>query len=261
MREGEYVSNLTRDDLGAFRYLLDTNNINEEACLPTVRAADGSTNFVHFAARPGVDKITFVRHDPADMPITNFFFDVYIENGERKSQSLQRLIETPDILFTAENHPRQNGYPPAIVRRTPPNFSHQNDTGSGILQPEVVISFQKLGDIYREPLLSDGVESIDDRWSVFDSRTVTPSPIFPVGPAYQGGRTLAVRQVEGANGAASVEWKLRLIAGVQYAIESSSDLVRWTDLTNIIALPIHTLTNGTAVDSAAVFWRARRISQ
>lgn len=259
LRAGDYFTALTRDDLGAIKYLLHTNNVNVEPVLSSIRALDGSANFVDVAARPGVDKITFQRMDPGARPVTNIFVDRFFEDGEAKSQTLRRVIAAPDIVFTASNHPRQFGEPP-IVRRTRPNYSHANPTGTGIFQPEVVISFHKLGDIYREPLYEDPDEGylIDSRWGSFDSRTVTPS-IFPAGPAYEGGRTLSTRQVQDQNSAA-LEWKLRLVAGVQYTIESSADLRSWTAVTNIIAAPIHTLTNRIPSGSFSVFWRARRIS-
>jgi hypothetical protein len=261
LRSGEYFTLLTRDDLGAIKYLLDTNNINIEPVLNSVRAADGTANFVHVAARPGVDKITFQRLDPGSQKITNMFVDTFFDNGERKTQILQRIIEAPDILFTAANHQRQFGVP-AFMRRTIPNYSHANAAGPGIFQPEVLISFHKLADIYREPLYEDRDTGFvaDSRWATFDSRTITPSPIFPVGPAYQGGRTLSVRNIQNESGNAAVEWKLRLIAGVQYAIEISPDLQSWSTVTNITAAPIHTLTNSIPNQSQA-FWRARRISQ
>ena len=259
-RAGNYFLRLSNDDLGGLKYLLHPNNVHLEPTLATVRALGGGTNFVNVAFRPGVDKITFQRFDPDDQPITNIFVDPYLLDGESHTQTLQRRIATPDVLFTAANHPRQFG-PPALVRRTMPNFSHQNGSGSGILQPEVVISFDKLGDINREPWFSDGSDEyvIDPRWSSFDSRTIKPS-IFPVGPAYQSGRTLSVRAIDGTNSAPAVEWKLRLIAGVQYAIENSVDLKSWSNVTNITALPIHTLTNSATADSSTTFWRARRIS-
>jgi hypothetical protein len=259
-RAGEYFTILTRDDLGAIKYLLNTNNINTEPVLDSIRALDGSANFVHVAARPGVDKITFERMDLGTHNITNIFVDTFFENGERKTQTLQRIIRAPDILFTAGNHGRQFGGSPK-VRRTLPNYSHQNATGAGIFQPETVISFHKFGDIYREPYYEDPTEGwiIEPRWSSFDSRTVTPSPTFPVGPAYQGGRTLSTRQIQDQSGP-GVEWKLRLIAGVQYAIETSPDLTNWSNVTNITAAPIHTLTNSLP-DQSQAFWRARRISQ
>jgi hypothetical protein len=259
-RSGLYYSALSKDDLGGVSYLLYPTNINIEPTLPFVRALGGGTNFVNVAPRPGVDKITFERFDPGQPPKINIFTDSYFRDGLMKTQSLQRVIQSPDILFTAGNHPHQTWFP-ALVRRTRPNFSHSNATGSGILQPEIVISFEKLGDIYHEPEFQDPDDGwiIETRWSSFDSRTFTPSPIFPVGPAYQGGRTLSTRQIQDQNGPA-LEWKLRLIAGVQYAVESSPDLMNWTVTTNIIAAPIHTLTNAALSDSSVTFWRARRIS-
>jgi hypothetical protein len=255
LRGGEYVVGLTRDDVGALKYLLTTNNINIEPTIPSVRAASSPTNFVNTAARPGVDKITLQRLDPGQTSFTNIFTDVYVENGQFKTQMLRRLVEAPDILFTAANH-RRVGVP-AFVRRTPPNFSHVNATGPGIFRPEVVISFHKLADIDREPLYQNrdfGVV-IDQPWGSFDSNSATPTAIFPIGPAYEGGRTLSTRRLENP---ASIEWKLRLITGVRYTIESSTDLQSWTTLTNIVALPIHTLTNSLP-NQPQTFYRVRRL--
>jgi hypothetical protein len=254
LRAGEYFTGLTRDDAGGLRYLLHTNNINVESTLRPVRAVDGSTNFVKTAPRPGVDKITLRRLDPGQQPLTNIYSDVYVDNGQFKKQTLQRVIEVPDIIFTAANHPRLNLQFPGFVRRTRPNYSHVNSAGSGIFQPEVVISFHKLGDIYREPLFQEDGTILDPRWSSYDSFTITPKTIFPVGAAYEGGRTLAIRKLENP---AAVEWTVRLIADVRYNIETSTDLKTWTAVTSITALPIHILTNAAPAESA--FYRARRV--
>jgi hypothetical protein len=239
--------------------LLNTNNVNVESTVLNTRALDGTTNFVNTAPRPGVDKITFQRYDPGQRPLTNIYTDTYVQNGQSKTQTLQRLIVTPDIIFTAENHPRHQWWP-AFIRRTRPNFSHANPTGSGTLNPQIKISFHKLADVHREPMYQnpDNPDEIyDSRWSAYDSETYRPTTIFPIGPKYEGGRTLSLRKLENP---AAIEWKLRLIAGVTYSIESSPDLLTWTTLTNITAAPIHTLTNSLPAQSQH-FYRARRIQQ
>jgi hypothetical protein len=60
---GAFVLGLTSDDVGGLRYLLGTNNVNFETLLPAVRGSGtNSEHYVKAALRPGVEKITFLRH-------------------------------------------------------------------------------------------------------------------------------------------------------------------------------------------------------
>lgn len=254
IRVGEYFSALTREDLGGLRYLYSTNNINGEPLVPGVRAQDPSTSPINFALRPGVDKITFQRLDQNSPAITNRYTDTYILDGAVHTQQLERVITSPDILFTASNHENHL----STVRRYGPNFSHQNETGSGILYPGITISFHKFGDVASE-VWKPYEESTDEiRWSIYDSRTLTITNIFPIGPQHQGARTLSIRHISTPE--PHLEWKMRLIGSVEYAIETSEDLATWTQVTNIIAQPIHTLTNTPPPGTKTQFLRARRTS-
>ncbi|HKX61662.1 MAG TPA: hypothetical protein VJS65_07455 [Verrucomicrobiae bacterium] len=138
MLSGQYISGLTRDDVGGLRYLLNPNNIVYETLLPTVVPASvtsgnsawgpifgtnvlGATNvpitnvlgtnvlagFVRTGLRPGVDKLTFHRVNFDSIlgttftPITNRYTDLFINttNGRVIRQKVSRAILFPDIVF------------------------------------------------------------------------------------------------------------------------------------------------------------------
>lgn len=132
LQTGQYYTGLTRDDVGAIRYLLHPNNLAVESLLPTVLPAVGgspwrpfiggtngtgvsnilgnlgtnATNLVRTALRPGVNKVTFRRVNlnlPANSfaPITIRYTDRYVDpiNFKRVSQPVERIIFQPDIIF------------------------------------------------------------------------------------------------------------------------------------------------------------------
>lgn len=137
LQSGQYYSGLSRDDVGALRYMLSPKNMVFETLLPTVApsfGANGSpwtpflggtnglgtnitgisnviggfatnlTNFVRTALRPGVDKLTFRRVNLIGTnftPITVRYTDRYIDlnTGHRVSRPVERLVLRPDIIF------------------------------------------------------------------------------------------------------------------------------------------------------------------
>jgi hypothetical protein len=136
---GLFFTGLTRDDVGALRYIYRPENVNVEtlltnavqAPLGTQRgnyvigvdsrgkvngwgAPPGFTNSVagtnapavNIALRPGVDKITFVRVNYDTLvgnwvTLTNVYEDRYISNFVQRTQLIQRTLPAPDILFVA----------------------------------------------------------------------------------------------------------------------------------------------------------------
>jgi len=140
---GQYFSGLTRDDAGALKFLLSTNNMVFDTLLPTVqpRAAGrfnspwspvvlsnlfgtnisvvgisnilgaigtNFTNMVRTALRPGPDKITFQRVPLLGTnftPITLRYTDRYINptNGRIVKQPVERVVLAPDIIFTVRD--------------------------------------------------------------------------------------------------------------------------------------------------------------
>lgn len=133
---GMFFTGLTRDDIGALRYIYRPSNLNIENvatnAVATVAGAGtgvvgtggsnpflpppGGTNtagvttnsFVNAGLRAGIDKVTFVRVNPESLvgvwlPITNVWKDTYVTNGAPKTQTLQRVDARPDILFSASD--------------------------------------------------------------------------------------------------------------------------------------------------------------
>jgi hypothetical protein len=219
---GEFVTGLTRDDVAGLRYLYGKSgswrNLNIENLIPGTTSSGqnsgdcpwcpvGGTNavstntVVDLALRPGVDKITFklAKYDSLFgffITVTNQYEDSYMTNGSLKTQTTQRVLIQPDILFSAEDL-GLNGYGiPFTWRRSAPNFVN-NDAlngqatlaGPGIIQPQAVITFNKLG-----PYLFDfGPPSnfLDELsgspgflWGFFDATTNAPV-VFPDGTSIQ----------------------------------------------------------------------------
>ncbi len=124
---GTFYTGLTRDDVGGLRYIYRPDNYNIEQLGPGVAGiaggggpwgppaggtnavgtnAVGTNVLVNAALRGGRNKIQFKRVNFDGMlgfftPITNTFTDTYVANGFEGTQSLERPLVTPDILFDA----------------------------------------------------------------------------------------------------------------------------------------------------------------
>jgi hypothetical protein len=256
---GRYTPALTRDDLGGLRYLLHTNNVNVEPLAPGVRAHDLSTALVNTAQRPGIDHIQFQRFDPGSSALTNVFADKYFAGGILKTQTVERVIAKPDILFTVENIEPVVPNWGVFASRIGPNFSHTETNGTGILLPGAVISLQKLGDVSRDPFYYNpqSGEFFDEYWGSFNGLS-SNTTVYPQGDAYQTGRTIAARPVVTDAGRYGIQWTLRLIAGEKYAIDDSLNLTNWTFVTYLTAQAIHTITNAVTWNPPH-FFRIRRV--
>ncbi len=136
---GRYYTGLTRDDAGALRYLYHPNNKNYQPLHPntTLRTTQnvtvvgsgssgswgGLTPAVGFASggttnaataigdgvRGGVDKLTFVRIDFDPLlnrflkPVVLRYADTVITNGVSRTQSVERSLTVPHVLFMAQD--------------------------------------------------------------------------------------------------------------------------------------------------------------
>ena len=119
---GEFFGGLTRDDYGAFKYLLRFSNIKVETLSAGVRllpyyspyapaqGTNANTNVaVLTARRPGIGKVSFnsLTVDSllgiAIRAVTNQYVDYYYHptNFYLTNQTLQRITTIPDILYTA----------------------------------------------------------------------------------------------------------------------------------------------------------------
>ena len=104
-----YLDGLSRDDVGGLRYLLSGNEVRCESLLPDVHAAGtNSGDFVRTAERPGIEKVTFVRHPFGALngefrPFTNRWTDVYYDWDDPVYQDVERITTRPDILFSGRD--------------------------------------------------------------------------------------------------------------------------------------------------------------
>ena len=102
---GMYLNGLSRDDVGGLRYLLSGSEVRCESLLPDVHAAGTNTgDFVRTADRPGIEKVTFVRHPFGPLtgefrPFTNRWTDVYYDWDAPVYQDVERATTRPDILL------------------------------------------------------------------------------------------------------------------------------------------------------------------
>ena len=241
--EGLFFNGLSYDDAGGLMFLLSTNNVNFENLLPGVFGVGTNLNaYVDGAARPGVDKITFVPQavDPisgAFHPMTNYFTDTYISNGIFRQQQLARLVSQPDFLFTAGpdwfrtgttnwlNNAALNGNP--------------GGTGPGQIRPQVVITFPKMGRTFFNDFTTNAAgftedAVIENSWFLasFDGSTNAPV-VYPENPS--GNLTMTVRiqilpKLGSLAGFQSVGWNPTSAAGTVYGLQTSTNFNDWDTL-------------------------------
>jgi hypothetical protein len=216
---GEYFTGLTRDDVGGLRYLYagkdgTWNNRNIENLIVGTTGSGfgdcpwcpvGGTNTVStngvmdLALRPGVDKITFQlgQYDSllgSFITVTNQYDDRFYTNSKVIKQTTERVLTQPDILFSAEDLGLNAAGVPWLIRRTDTVAWINNNAlngqaaldGPGVIQPQVVITYSKLGPYYYN-WTSRFPESLQEAgawrgalWGSFDG-TANPPVIFPDG--------------------------------------------------------------------------------
>jgi hypothetical protein len=249
---GAYYDGLTYDDVGGLAYLLSTNNINYERLLPGVVGVGANSNaYVNGAWRPGVDKITFIPQ-PVDsrsgafLPTTNYFTDNFVTNGVVVPQQLSRIIAQPDFMFSAGD--LTTGAPTFSfsARTGTTNWlnnsvenGNTNGAGPGVIQPPVRIVFNKLGR-YFESGGDNGEDQVLESsqfWGSFDGSTNVPVA-YPISQA--GTNQLTVHLWLFGDIQASFVWTPSSVAGGQFAMQTSTDLLNWTTL--------FTLTNNGSVN-------------
>ncbi len=162
---GVYISRLTQEDVGGLLYLYSRTNVNVESLEDSVGQVAGN-DCIRIASRPGIEKITFVRH-PTDstggfVAWTNQFADAYFADGLLATQQVQRVVMQPDFLFSVEDFGFEVEYGtngPTLVYST--FWFHRTGTsswvnskvlngnpdgdGPGVIRPSAKISFAKPG--------------------------------------------------------------------------------------------------------------------
>jgi hypothetical protein len=239
---GKFFTGLTYDDVGGLRYLFGTNNLAFETLLPDVHAAPSSTNpVVNGAIRPGVDKLTFVRH-PFDsqrgvfLTFTNQFLDRYILNGQLQQQQLQRVLDHPDFLFAAGDN---GSFGPMVLRTGTTGWinnatgnGNSGGTGPGVISPPVVITFDRHGDqvVTTESYIFDPVSS---SWGSFDGTTNARVAYPTQAPANANPlvvRFLLLSGVEYAKPLQTFEWQLPIPYGAAALLQTATNLSDWVSV-------------------------------
>lgn len=229
---GQFFTSLTRDDYGALRYLLRFNNVNTETLDANVTLVDTRSPYAPFqgtnaqtnipiaiARRPGIDRVSF---NPIALDsllgivvraVTNRYVDRYFNptNNVLTNQTVQRVVNLPDILFAAGDLP-----PPALglisgatlVRPTSTRWVNNSAlpgntvaggaailSGPGVIPAAlsnataIVIEFNTLG-ASRANFSGAGARFLDERsstvngvWGYFDATTIYS--VFPDGVTIQ----------------------------------------------------------------------------
>jgi hypothetical protein len=160
-----------------------------------------TTNIVGTALRVGVDKLNFLRVDFDSatglwVPMTNVWNDTYITNGVSGTQTLQRALPRPDVLFSAADLGIAAGAPAVYpITMTLSGTSYQNNDGlngltaldgPGVIAPPIDFSFSKLGRPYINfsPDLGEDLAVLSLWWGSFDGTTNLPV-VYPSGTSIQ----------------------------------------------------------------------------
>ena len=242
LNPGSFYTGLTRDDVGGVRYLLTTNNVNDETLLPGTHGVGvNAGSFVNEAMRRGVDKITFVRVnvDPLSgqlyTPFTNQFTDSFISNGVPAHQSLERVITRPDILFSAADF---GTLPvPLVVSTSTSNWLASplpGLAGPGVIQPQVMLTFVKPSfQVQTSDTWPAGTAYVENyHWGSFDGST-NPPMVYPGGTSLVNTNQLTVYfSLLGPNGipSPSFTWQLPVSLGQSATLQTSTNLSDWVPL-------------------------------
>ncbi len=242
---GVFVTNLTRDDIGGWCYLLSGEQIFAEGLLPDIQLADTNSGpLVVTAYRPGVEKLTFVRHPtgPANgafMPFTNRWTDIYLDSYGPGYQEVERVTSRPDILFTAQDLGPSTAWQISGTTNWANNAvlnGNPGGAGPGVIQPPVTISFNDGGPFSAVPSNPNILPGEMDALPVFvwgSLEGTTNRPI--VYPAAQTG--FAPTQVQfhlliGGLGR-DFQWPLAGPAFGRFLLQTTTNLADWVNLATL----------------------------
>lgn len=254
---GEFVTGLSQDDAGGLRFLLSSNNLNYETLLPDVYAdPTNSTALVNAALRPGVEKINFVRHPNPGSPtnfitFTNHYVDRYFRSNQLWHQSVIRIVNEPDILFSAVDAGVNHSSAQRYLRTGTGNWinnaglnGNPTNAGPGIIQPPVRIGFNRMG-LSVSTDEEDSMWIFSSDWASFNTPNLPPL-VYPTTPATDS-TNMVIRLRFFSYGhmwkttQQSIQWQFPVPFGGTASFETSTNLTDWTPLTS--------LTNrGTVVD-------------
>jgi hypothetical protein len=224
---GMFFDSLTREDVGALRYIYRKSNYNVENVATNATGGGGGpwgpppgttnttgTNLVTTALRPGIGNIKLSRLDYDSrlgqfVTFTNSFVDNYVTNGVTRQQGVQRALALPDIVFTAGDlGVDPNGIPFIWFRSVLwGNNSALNTTlnggtlaGPGEIQPSAGITFSSILPYYYNVFEgSEEQATIGTVWGSFDGTTNAPI-VFPIGTSIRDIERLVMQGSGGAWG-------------------------------------------------------------
>ena len=243
---GYYLRDLSQDDVGGLRYLLSGSQVYCESLLSDVQAVGTNTSSpVRTADRPGIEKVTFVRHPYGTlngefMPFTNIWTDIYYGWDSPAYQDVERITTSPDILFTGQDL----GPGATVIRSGTTNWANNADlngnsggAGPGVIQPPITITFNTVGRFYVNgpyPFYADQAGATDGySWASFDGSTNFPIVYPNVQIAFQPTQVNFRLLLGGMTN--NFHWSL---AGAAYALfcfqtASNLSLNNWTTLATL----------------------------
>ncbi len=164
--------------------------------------------------RRGIEKITFAKSAYDSLigrfyaPETNYFTMTVVTNSTNWVQTYQRVVTTPDILFTARDgmpgpaQPLNAGTGP-VTRDIALNSANAlpNLAGPGVIEPVTTITFNKSGPILFNEV-TNNLWSMDQRtsvpfnfmWATFDDST-NPPVVYPNGTSLASVESQMLMQV------------------------------------------------------------------
>jgi hypothetical protein len=244
LRPGNYLTGLTRDDVGGLRFLLNSTNLAWELLPPDVHAhGSDPSDFVNAAVRPGVGKLTFrrIEYDVANggFQLTTIrFADHYVTRHGRRRQMLERVIKRPDIVFQAVDlggtlFPDPPVFVPRLYDRSGTtnwaNYARLDPRlttpagGPGVILPPVTIAFSRLG---RYVAASRGPSDYIPQWGSFEDPP-TSLVVYAAPETNLSSLVIETRMVA-SNEVRYLQWCILGFPGEVYRTETSADLVHWT---------------------------------
>jgi hypothetical protein len=242
---GQFLTGLTEDDVGGLCYLYSTNNIAYEELLPDIRCPhEFRGKLTDDAWRPGVDKLNFVPH-PTDskgdrfVPYVYSYDDKYLTNGVLITQRVERVVSTPDFLFSARNLTNPNDDEALLFGRTGTTnwinnaaLNGSSEGGPGVITPQIKITFNTFGH-FIFPNNTFSAQSYPYFWGSFDGSTNAPV-VYPISP--QGIKPYVVNMwlyfaTGGFTGITDpYEWRLTNSIGSVSLFQTSTNLMNWVTM-------------------------------
>lgn len=236
---GSYATALSRDDVGGLKYLLDESQIRFESLLADIHETGATTNLVRAAFRPGIGKVTFVRHPYVALtgsfvPFTNRWTDAYYVGVAPSYQAVERVTTSPDVLFTA----RDLGWQFVSERTGTTNWANNaglngnaGGAGPGVIQPPIQIALNNVGPLYANfpPFnLDESTGVLMQAWGSFDGSTNQPIAYPASYVAFQPSLVRFKLAVAGRTN--EFRWFLSGAPHGRFEFQTSTNLVTWNPL-------------------------------